>query len=308
MWNYKFVVPNEKRIRYIIHSDAKNEADDQYTIAHILMTDFLDVKGIVACHFCKNPRYALGTTVKASFDEIQNILDLMHLSGQYQVLMGAGEGLVDEKTPIESKGAKFIVEEAMKNDSRPLYIGMQGALTDLASAILMEPRICEKMTCIWIGGGVYPNGGSEFNLSQDIHAANVVFHSSMPLWQINSGVYKQFNVSLAELQVKVRPYGKIGRYLFDEMCELNGKLASIPYWPHGECWSLGDEGTIASLLEEREKKDIFEEMPAPSISEDMKYIPNPDNRKIRVYHSLNVRLDLEDLFAKLKINFPEEDS
>ena len=47
-----------------------------------------------------------------------------------------------------------------------LYIGMQGAITDLASAILMEPAICDKMTAIWIGGGPYPKGGEEFNLAQ----------------------------------------------------------------------------------------------------------------------------------------------
>ena len=35
MWpNYKFQVPDQKKIRYIIHTDAKNEADDQFTIAH----------------------------------------------------------------------------------------------------------------------------------------------------------------------------------------------------------------------------------------------------------------------------------
>ena len=58
---------------------------------------------------------------------------------------------------------------------------MMGAITDLASAILMEPRICERMTCIWIGGDVYPDGGQEFNLMQDINGANVVFSSKMPV-------------------------------------------------------------------------------------------------------------------------------
>ena len=41
-------------------------------------------------------------------------------------------------------------------------------------------------------------------------------------------------------------------------------------WPHGECWSLGDEGTIATLLEEREQTDIYDEIPAPTFAEDMR--------------------------------------
>jgi len=310
MWpNYKFQVPDQKKIRYIIHTDAKNEADDQFTIAHALMTDKLIVKGIIAGHFNNcGGRVPDGTSAQASYDEIVKVLDLMHLTGQYPVLMGAVRGIPDENTPIESDGAKFIVEEAMKDDPRPLVIGMQGGITDLASAILMEPRICERMSCIWIGGGAYPEGGEEFNLMQDVAGANVVFKSSMPLWQVTKTGYKQFTVSLAELQVHVQPYGKIGNYLFQQMVDFNMVCAENAAWPHGECWSLGDEGTIATLLEEREQTDIYDEIPAPTFAEDMTYISSETNRKIRVYHKLNARLDLEDLYAKLRLNFPEQDS
>ena len=67
MWeNYMFKVPEEKRVRYIVHADAKNEADDQFTIAHALMTDKLDVKGLIAGHFAvgneRSGRYPKGTT------------------------------------------------------------------------------------------------------------------------------------------------------------------------------------------------------------------------------------------------------
>lgn len=38
---YAFRVPDKKRVRVIIHSDAKNEADDQFAIAHALMAPTL---------------------------------------------------------------------------------------------------------------------------------------------------------------------------------------------------------------------------------------------------------------------------
>ena len=312
MWpKYNFQVPEEKRLRFIIHTDCKNEADDQFTVAHCLMTDKLEVEGIIACHFELNGgRYPKGESVKASEDEINKILDLMHLQGQYPVLLGSGIPMPDEKTPVDSEGARFIIQQAMKDDPRPLYIGMQGAITDLASAILMEPEICKKVIAIWIGGGGYPEGESEFNLSQDIHAANVVFKSDMELWQVPKPVYKQFAVSLAELQLKVRPYGKIGRYLFEQMVEFNMERKDIPHWPHGEIWALGDEGTIAALMCEPTRIDMYDVIKAPTFAEDMTYIHgnNPSNRKIRVYRTMDARLDLEDLFAKLQINYPEEDS
>ena len=143
---------------------------------------------------------------------------------------------------------------------------------------------------------------------QDVAGANVVFKSSMPLWQVTKTGYKQFTVTLAELQNRVQPYGKIGNYLFQQMVDFNMVCANNPAWPHGESWSLGDEGTVATLLEEAEQTDIYNEIPAPEFAEDMTYVKNENNRKIRVYHRLNARLDLEDLYAKLKINFPNTDS
>ena len=311
MFQYHFQVPEQKKIRMIVHTDCKNEADDQYAVAHHLMTPKFDVTGLIAGHFDKanQGRYPDGGTAKASYDEIIKVLDLMHVKDEYPVFMGSARPLADESTPNVCPGAQFIVDEAMKDDPRPLFIAMQGAITDLASAILMEPKICERMTAIWIGGGVYPEGGFEFNLMQDINAANVVMKSKMPLWQVPMNVYKQMSVSLAELERKVRPYGKIGNYLFTQMAELNTLLAEIPHWPHGEIWGLGDQGTIAVLMEESEKTDGFEMIPAPCIDTDtMKYIHGQGNREIRVYHKLNDRLTLEDFFCKLQLNFPEQDS
>ncbi len=140
----------------------------------------------------------------------------------------------------------------------------------------------------------------------DVAAANAVFSSSMPLWQVPTGTYKQFAVSLSELQLRVRPCGKIGRYLFEQMVALNDSLAGMPTWPHGETWCLGDEGVVCALLEDRERTGGYTEIPAPRIGADMRYLPGQPGRLIRVYHTMDVRLDLEDLYAKLRINYPEE--
>ena len=304
MFKYEYNVPYTRQVRYIVHTDCKNEADDQYTLAHILMTPKMDVRGIIAGHF--EYYHRTGLTAKASYDEILKVMDLMHVSGEYPVLMGASEMMPDEQTPIDTEGARFIIEEAMKDDPRPLFIGMQGGVTDLASAILMKPEICSRMTAIWIGGGDYPNGGGEFNLSQDICAANVLFKSDMPLWQVPVSTYKQFGVSLAELQLRVKPYGKIGEYLFRQLVELNDRAGERPgIWPHGELWGLGDEGVVAAIMEEVEKVDGYKMIPAPTVDyETMQYIHTGKYRPVRVYHNMNTRLDLEDLFCKLAIHFP----
>lgn len=308
-WNYLFEVPESKKIRVIVHTDCKNEADDQYALAHHLMTPKFIVKGIVAGHFNFNSReYGDGNTAQASFDEVNKVLDLMDVVGFCPVAKGAEFPLSDEKTPIHSAGAELIIAEAMKDDERPLFIAMQGAVTDLAAAILIEPRICERMTAIWIGGGDYPKGGWEFNLINDVAAANVIMKSTMDVWQVPMSTYKQMAVSLAELQDRVMPYGKIGNYLFKQMVEFNIKCSQI-HWPHGEIWGLGDSPTISLLLEEAERTDSFDLINAPTISyEDQTYDFSTENRPIRVYKHVDSRIAMEDFYAKLKINYPDVDS
>lgn len=310
MWKYNYQVPEKRKIRYIVHADAKNEADDQYTIAHALMMEKFDIVGLIGGHFDKAnyDRFEEHHTADASYEEILKIVELMGLSGKFPVYCGANEAMPDEKTPIVTEAARFIVEEAMKEDPRPLYIGMQGAITDLACAILIEPGICERMTCIWIGGGDYPEGGGEFNLMQDIAAANVVFASSMPVWQVPRVVYKQFGTSLAELQLKVESCGAIGKYLFQQMVDFNNHMLLFSTWPHGEIWTLGDEGCICALLEESERNDGYDFIEAPRFLEDGHYEFGHGYRKIRVYKKMDVRLDLEDLFAKLRINFGSQEN
>lgn len=293
-------MPESRKVRYIVHTDCRNEADDQFTLAHCLLTPMLDIKGIIAGHFdsCCG-RFPAGTTARESYEEIQRVMDAMDMTGMYPVKCGSGIPMPDEETPVDSEGAQHIIREGMKEDSRPLYTGMQGAMTDLASAILMEPRICGRMTAIWIGGGPYPEGGEEFNLYHDVAAANVVMRSSMPLWQVPSNVYKCFAVS------RVKPFGKLGACLFDQLTELNLELCGRApdfNWPHGELWGLGDEGVIAALMHEGQRTDLYRMVPAPAIDhQTFAYDLHTDNRRIRVYDRMDYRLTLEDLFCKIEI-------
>lgn len=86
------------------------------------------------------------------------------------LLNGGKRGMSNSYTPVESEGASRIIEEAMKDDGRPLYIAFLGPLTDMASALIIEPRIADRnIKVIWIGGRDWPTGGWEYNLSNDIH-------------------------------------------------------------------------------------------------------------------------------------------
>jgi purine nucleosidase len=289
-----FTFPPEKCHRVIVNSDAKNEADDQYAIVHAILTPAFDVRGIIPAHFGLHPG-RMTETMEASLDEVNLLLRLMNLEGKMRVAHGAKRALPDEKTPQPSPGAELIIEEAMKDDQRPLNVLFYGPLTDMASAVLMEPRICDKkIHVIWIGGADRPTHyGKEFNLSNDVLAANLVMRSKLQVSQIPYPLYGHFCASFAELMEKVYPQGPLGKYLVEQLIAYNSTSSMAM-----EYRSLGDSPAVGVLIAPHSGK--WSMKPAPEYDpETCEVRPDQGNRLIRVYDTFDSRFLLEDFYAKL---------
>lgn len=306
-------INDKKKVRVIVDTDCYCEADDQFALAHHLMTPKIDVVGITAAHYAD--RWGPGSE-EASFEEILHILDLMGLSGEYKVFHGARAAIPNETTPVDCDAARFIVEEAKREDSRPLFIAVQGALTNVASALLLDPSIAGKMTVVWIGGGSYPDGEMEFNLENDIDAANVVFDSAVELWQVPKDLYSKMYVPLSVLYEKVHPYGKLGEYIVENIERVqNGFIewikrptysaaAMAAGFPGGEMWIMGDQPTVGLIS--FDQRYSFEFRGAPRFAKDCSYILRDDNpRKIRVYTEIDRDFIMDDFYAKMKYYFGE---
>lgn len=291
-----FPVPPEKMIRVILDTDAKNEADDQFAIAQALLSPRFDNRAMIAAHF---GTMKSDTSMLDSYREIEKIFDLMEMDKSI-IYKGAEGKMTDRNTPIPSEGAKKIIEEAMAEDERPLYVAFLGPMTDMASALLMEPAIAKRLTVIWIGGGNYPKGGYEYNLNNDPIAADVVMASGVELWQVPEHTYQQMLVSLSELEVRVKPHGAIGEYLFTQMVEWGQTFfGKRSYLRTGECWYLGDSPVIALLLNPHPNDYVIEK--APHILEDLSYSEERYDHEIRVYEHIDARFVLEDMYAKLEL-------
>ncbi len=294
--HYRFHVPAEKQVRVITDTDAKNEADDQFCVVQTLLSPKFDNVGLIAAHFGTRVPGAM----EQSYRELETIFELMGFDKAGMLHRGAPHALEAPGRPVDSEGARFIVSEAMKDDPRPLFVTFLGPLTDLASALIMEPRIAGRLTAIWIGGAQYPAGGAEFNMGNDIAAANVVFSSKVPLWQVPKNVYEMMAVSLAELEYRVRPCGRIGEYLcrqLDEHAQEPGPRKSD--FRTGESWVLGDSPAAGLILYEHRFE--FDWVQAPMVTAEGAYVPDARNRPIRVYRRVDSRLILEDFYAKLAL-------
>ena len=291
--------PPASRIRLIVDTDTKNEADDQFAIMHHLLTPMFDVRGVVAAHFEQKAGFS-GRSMEASYREIEKVLKLADMD-DVPFFRGCVSPLRSVHDAPESEGVRQIIQEARKPGK--LYIAVQGAMTNAAAAINAAPDIAENLVVLWNGGGPYPEGRSEFNVMQDPDAVRAVLSSPAEVWQTDQSVFCTLEVTLAELKNRVSPCGKIGRYLYEQLEAEN----SVEYNPNfllrtGENWVLGDNAAAAVLLMSRLRGNWHTER-APIIKEDLTYRANPGGKPIRVYDSIDVRMTLEDLYAKLALAY-----
>ena len=296
--NYAFDVPYEKTVRVIVDTDAANEGDDQFAVIHALLSPKFDNRGFIAAHYGLKRH---SDSMERSFADLLRIFEAASCPHTGIIKHGAAGPLESETVPQPSEGSRFIIEEAMRDDPRPLYVLFLGPLTDLASAYLEEPRISKRLTAIWIGGGAYPAGAPEFNLGNDINAANAVFSSDIELWQVPKDVYEMMPVSFAELQYRILGRNRIGDYLFSELMTAAERAKSSAFRT-GETWVLGDSPAVGLVLY-NERFD-FSWMNAPRISLSQEYIPSRNNRPIRIYRRIDSRLILEDMYAKIALFDP----
>lgn len=276
--------------RVVISTDAANEADDQFAIVHALLSPVLDVVGIAPAHF-GSP----GSREKSRV-EVDRLLDLLGRSGVV-VRDGADSALEDETTARPSAASDLLLAASLDG---PLTVCVLGPLTDVASALLIDPDFARRdVTVIWIGGppydGIEAVYGPEYNLNNDIASANVVFDSEIDLWQIPMPVYTHVGVGQAELDRRVRPHGEIGAYLAQTVLEYNAVKPGFA----ADFRSLGDSPAIAVAL--NPFGAVWRRRSRPRFTADA-LMAEPVARAgghVRVCEQIDTRYLLEDFFAKL---------
>jgi inosine-uridine nucleoside N-ribohydrolase len=253
------------------------------------------------------------TSAEDAVEVVQNTLALMNLNNRYPVYAGSNTGLISASDPLHSEAAMAIVAEAMRTDTDlPLFIAMGGGLTELASAYLIEPKIADRLTAVWIGGQEHEEGGAnlpimefpEYNLGIDPLAAQTVFNrSTIPLWQIPRNVYSQCLISRIELENRVRPTGSLGAFLVESLDAFIAKVGRFGF-PESETYAMGDNPLVLvtalqSLFGAESTSCRHMTIPTPHLNLDGSYTPAPDGRPLRVYSQVDCRLMFEDFFHKL---------
>lgn len=284
------------KVDVVLDTDTYNEIDDQFALSYMLSyPEKLNVKAIYAAPFHNEKSDGPADGMEKSYQEILHLLDLLKQEEWKQVVFkGSMQYLENESTPVISPAAEHLCELASGYTSEnPLYVVAIGAITNIASAILLNPSIIDRIVVIWLGGNAlnWPDT-DEFNMKQDVAAARVVFGCGVPLVQLPCmGVVSAFTISEAELNYWLKGKNALCDYLvqhaIDEVHYAVGKPWTRVIW---------DVTAVAWLTGDFTKSIII---PSPIPEYDHHYGCNPTRHPIcYVYHVERDAL-VQDLFERL---------
>lgn len=293
------------RVDVVLDTDAYNEVDDQFAIAYLLQSpDKVNLQAIYAAPFYDRTRsfynYKSSSAkegMERSYQEIQTILKLANRDDLCDaVFRGAEDFMIAADQPQDSPAARDLIRRALNhNPENPLYVIGIGAPTNIASALLLEPRIAENIVVIWLGGNAldWPTC-REFNLSQDLSASRFLFGNTIPLVQVPCmGVASSFAVTPQELKQFLVGKNPLCDYLAKTVLEaMNDPECQ-------RCWSriLWDVTACAWLLGEHLVADRFEKKPIPT--EDGFYSFGACQVPMRYVYYINRDALMNDMIAKL---------
>ena len=287
--------PPAGKVRIVLDTDTYNEVDDQFALVYALLSpDKIQMDAIYAAPYFNDRSSGPADGMEKSYEEILRLLKLMKISPDGWVYRGSTGYLDAGLKPQESDAARNLIERALASPiDDPLYVVAIGAITNVASAILMEPQIIERIVLVWLGGhALYWPHTREFNLVQDVPAARVVFDCGVPLVHIPCfGVTTHLHTTIPELEAHVSGHSALGDYLVDIV---------KGYHDDHLGWSkvIWDVATIAYLIDASwTPTDLVH---SPVLTDQVTWSVDHSRHFIRSANYIHRDPIFRDLFTKLK--------
>ena len=296
------LAPKPGRLRVVLDSDTYNEIDDQFALVQVLLSpDRLNLEAIYATPFHNARSEGPGHGMELSYAEILRVLSRVGVSERGLVYRGVTEFVGFSKKAQAAEAVTDLIARARLGGlTDPLYVLAIGALSNVASAILQAPDIVERITIVWMGGNGpdWPrhfDQRGEFNLKQDIGAAQIVFNSGVPLVLVAAmPVASHLRCSVPEIERHVEPHGAIGAFLAKRFKDYSSNHYgwTKPIWdmaPVG--WLLNADWAPSSLI------------PTPIMSDEMQWNIGTDRHLMRYVGYVDRDLILRDFFTKLAAGY-----
>jgi hypothetical protein len=279
-------------LRAVLDTDTYNEVDDQFALAHLLMSpDRVRLDAVYAAPFFNHRSTSPEDGMERSFEEIHRVLDLVKAEVRPPVYRGSTRYLPGARVPVESEAVDNLIERALACTTDKLYVVAIAAATNVASALLKEPKIADHIVVVWLGGDAsYWPHTREFNLEQDPHAARILLDENVPLVHVPCyPVSSHLITTVAELEARLAPFSRLGAYLTDVVRDYAGN-------PPGWSKQIWDIAASAWVINPEWVKT--QEEPSPLLGDDLTWKKANGRRAIRIATQLHRDAIFADFFAK----------
>jgi purine nucleosidase len=286
--------PPRGPVSMVLDTDTYNEIDDQFALVYAMLSPNLSVEAVYAAPFFNSRSAGPEDGMEKSYEEIVRILTKLNIDHEGLVYRGSRAYLPSMSQAVPSPAVEDLIARAMAPREGPLYVLAIGAITNIASALLIEPEIAGHIVVVWLGGHPpYWPTAVEFNLRQDTDAARVVFDSGVPLVQIPcKNVAEHLRTTLPEVAALVKGRGEIGDYLYGiyEDYFKDHFAASKVIWDISAVAWLNNPDWVPTELR-----------PSPILRQDVTWAPeDPARHLVRIATDVNRDRVFGDLFCKLE--------
>ncbi len=279
--------------RVLIDTDTANEIDDQFALAHAALSPGqISLDAVVAAPFSNNVCSDPAEAMRQSRDEALKVLELCS-RGDVPVYAGSDQFMTGPEEPVESRGAQAIIEFALRPSKEPKLVLAIGAATNVASALLMEPNIADKVTIVWLGGHVlnWPDA-REFNLQGDPYAARILLDRAQDLVMLPAlGVTSHLLVSVPLLERDLEGSNPLGTYLTKIVREHRPDDLGA----EKELWDVA--ATAFAINPDWVPCDVIH---SPILTDDLHWRLDPTRHPIRIARWVQRNAIFADLFSKIR--------
>lgn len=238
--------------RVIVSTDiGGDDPDDYQSMIHLLLyADKLEIEGLVSSPPKQGRKEHIVEVIHAYEQDFKKLKkhsnEFPDPATLYSVTKQGAISTQQGAVPQElSEGAKWIVEQALRKNNKPIYILVWGSITDVAQAVHSSPEIKNNIRVYSIGS---------WNTANDKKSRDYLYNNHPDLWWIENntsfrgmymGGYQEGDYdNLSFVKENVKGYGALGNLFWNKKKDIKmGDTPSVLYMlngdlknPEGESW------------------------------------------------------------------------
>ncbi len=283
------------RLAGVLVTDCGVEVDDQWALTHLLLSPQIDLRAVITTH-ASSIGFSSASSAKEAADVIARVLPAG--SPRPPVVQGSASPLESTTRPRESAGLEKLLQLSRGfSSSHRLVVFVTGAATDLASAILKDPSICDRVSVVAMGFDDWPGGRDGFNVKNDPLAWRILLGSEVPL-VVGSGALTTRGLRLTRSQAGalMRAHGPVGQYLFSLLdAWLTKQAPLVAQLVAPETWVIWDEVVVAYALGMARGREV----PRPALQADLSFSHPETSRRLTWLTEVDTDRFWRDLTQKI---------